>query len=163
MYEADKTFAPADLQYSNMSDPEFGLEEVNACFCMGPCTCPGATPTLHPAETFPRERDPLFLQILQNISSRLAKLERQSRDPISGPAGSIPPSFLAHPLSIENAVLSSRSLELITESTGNRNASVHIQEPPCNLSQLSKELGGSADMSNDVFNWDLMDFDIPDD
>jgi hypothetical protein len=163
MCETDKTFAPADLQYGIMSDPEFGSEEINACFCMGPCTCPGTAPALCPVETFPGECDPLLLQILQNISSRLAKLEQQSRDPISCLTRSISPNFLAHPLSIDSAVLSSRSLEPIAESAGNRNASAHIQESACNLSRLSKGLGSSADMSNDAFNWDLMDFDIPDD
>jgi hypothetical protein len=160
MCETDKTFIPEDLQYSNMSDLEFGLEEINTCFCMDPCTCLGAAPTCHPVETFPRESDPLLLQILQNISSRLAKLEQQSGDPISCPTKSISPSILAHPLSIDNAVFCSRSLEPITERAGNRNASVHNQEFLCNLSQLSKGLGSSANKSNDALNWDLIDFDI---
>lgn len=148
-----------DLQCLDFTIQNFGSSQNNACFCMGPCTCFTVMPTYLSSVPFAGERDTRILQLVQNISRQLVKLEQQARDNIRHSTDTIDPSSLSAQL--ESAFWPGIGQDSVPGCPGNLEPGTHIQEAICSFTNPDKDRGGTE--NNNDLDWDMSCFDIPDD
>lgn len=77
--ETSQAMASRDVHCANPLTIGLGFENIDACSCQGPCTCPSTISENFLVDSLPAGRDAIILQLLRNvaaISVRIAKLEQ---------------------------------------------------------------------------------------
>ena len=115
-------------------------------------------------ESLPIQSDPIILNLLQNNSSRVARLEQQSDSATFHPAAIVSMGMLAQPLSTQSNFWPdvNTNQDLISEVDAESDRRPRIQEHPRDRQGQHSETLGNINDSDDPLYLDLLsEFEIP--
>lgn len=137
--EIGQGLGATDVQSVNQLDPDF-LPGMRQDFVLG-------------------ESAPLILELLQNISRRLTRLEQQGERPATHPFGLLSLGSLTQPAGTHSGSLSSMARDLAAESAESLNGMLNIQGTSSGFATEPIEPANMADAGDGFPNWDDMEYD----